>query len=349
MILSFNPQVFETDQEEILKRLSQIFDLVLLERKSVDLVDIYSFYSTVFDEIGNYIFDEGKFSLNSLSEIDKRRLKVFFNILVQEGTYIDRSREKYLTTLKIGLQEDEIHPEIAFNILNYPSIIIVENAANDWKFIRGIINKYANHPKRRSIYMFLKKALDNLLLIAEQAGGKGQIKSRFEDLKEHRYKDIYCYKIMTLFDSDRSNNKSLNDEQKSLIKNFKGKEVDYTTAIHEDSDLIVWHMFYKRELENYVPVDVLIDEIPLTTKEKTDLTSKSAEEIDFLDYEESLKNNPNHIVVKRDFPELFLKEWTRDKIEKRCEEHKVSIELPNGTLEEVSEIEQLLLKIAKII
>lgn len=246
------------------------------------------------------------------------------------------------------MEENEIHPEIAFNILNNPSIIIVENATNDWKFIKGIIYKYANHPKRRSVYMLLKKSLDNLLLIAEQAGGKGQIKSRFEDLKEHRYKDIHQYKIMALFDSDRSDNKSLNHEINSLINYLKGKEIDCTTAIHEDSDLIIWHMLYKRELENYTPVDVLIKNLSLTPEEQIDLLSKIPEELDFLDYEEFVKAN-KHIAVKTDFPDLFLKEWTRDKIEERCEEHKVSIELPNGTLLEVSEIEQILLKIAKII
>jgi hypothetical protein len=348
MILSFNPQVFETDQEEILKRLSQIFDLVLLERKSVDLVDIDSFLSIVFDENGKYIFDEGKFSLNSLSEIDKRRLKDFFNVLVQEGTYIDRSREKYLTTLKIGLQEGEINPEIAFKILKNPSIIIVENATNDWKFVKGVIYKYAKHPTRRSIYMLLKNSLDNLLLTAEQAGGKGQIRNRFEDLKEHRYKDIHRYKIMTLFDSDRSNSNSLNHEINILINYLKSKNVDYTNAIHEDSDLIIWHMFYKRELENYVPVDILINELPLTPEEKTGLTGKTSEELDFTDYEEYLASN-KPVNVKNDFPEVFLKEWTRDKIEERCKDHKVLVEIPNGTLTEVSEIEQILLKIAKII
>lgn len=99
MILSFNPQVFESDKEEILKRLSQIFDLVIIDRKLIDLVNIDSFLSTVFDDSGKYIFDEGKFSISSLSEIDRRRLKDFFLVLVQRGAYIDGLRKKYLTEM----------------------------------------------------------------------------------------------------------------------------------------------------------------------------------------------------------------------------------------------------------
>ncbi len=77
MILSFNPQVFETDEEEILKRLSQIFELIITDRQLIDLVDSSSFFSTVFDEEGNYIFNEGKFSINSLSNIEKNQLERF--------------------------------------------------------------------------------------------------------------------------------------------------------------------------------------------------------------------------------------------------------------------------------
>ncbi len=268
--------------------------------------------------------------------------------MLQRSAYNTDKESKYLTKLNIGFNESEISPEIAFKILNYPSKIIVENATNDWKFIKGIIAKYAKHKERRSIYLRIQKALESLYLEAEQSGGKGQIISRFEDLKENRYKDIHQYKLMTLFDSDRNNNISLNHEQKSIIEYFKGKEVNYKDAVYEDSDLIIWHMFYKRELENYVPVDILINKLPLTLEEKTDLTSKTSEELDFMDYERYLKSNKS-IDVKNDFPEAFLKEWTRDKIEDRCRDHKVSVETPNGTLIEVSEIEQILLKIAKII
>jgi hypothetical protein len=53
--------------------------------------------------------------------------------------------------------------------------------------------------------------------------------------------------------------------------------------------------------------------------------------------------------VKADFPQMFLASFLVAELEQRCEHHKVYIELPNGTLEQASEMEQILLKIAKII
>jgi hypothetical protein len=349
MIISFNPSLFESDDDEILQQLSQIFDLIVLKRQLIDVVDIDSFLSTILNEDGEYIFNEAKFSEIGLSPIDKRRLEDFFTILLKNYPYLTKVKRKYLTTLHIGLEDNEISPQLALKILSNPSKIIVENAVNDWKFIRGIVAKYAKHPERKSIYLFIKNSVEILALEAEHAGGKGQIRNRFEDLKDHRYKDIYQYKLMTIFDSDRDNNITLNHEQNALINYFKGKAVGYEDARHENSDSIIWHMFYKREVENYVPVDILItEESALTEKEKEALVEKSPEDIDFLNYVAFLDSNKS-INVKQDFPEMFLKDWTRNLLEKRCEQHKEYIELPNGTLEKVSEIEVILLKIAKII
>jgi hypothetical protein len=52
----------------------------------------------------------------------------------------------------------------------------------------------------------------------------------------------------------------------------------------------------------------------------------SLEELDFTDYEKYLASNKS-VNVKNDFPEVFLKELTIDKIEERCKNHKVRVEI----------------------
>jgi hypothetical protein len=46
---------------------------------------------------------------------------------------------------------------------------------------------------------------------------------------------------------------------------------------------------------------------------------------------------------------MFLTDFPAIELENRCNHHKVSIILPDGTIEEISELEQILLKIAKTI
>jgi hypothetical protein len=53
--------------------------------------------------------------------------------------------------------------------------------------------------------------------------------------------------------------------------------------------------------------------------------------------------------IKAQFPELFGKDFSYQDFEDKCAHHKITIELPNGTTIQVSELEQILLKIAKII
>jgi hypothetical protein len=279
-----------------------------------------------------YSVDYDNFAIEYLSTYHRSGIRSFFDALTQQSAYITETHKKYLTTITIGLEKNEFTPVIAYTILSEPSKIILENGTNDWKFVKGIVYKYANHKKRKSIYKLLEKAIDKHWIEPDNAGGKGQIKNRFEALAANRYKDIYQFKLATIFDSDKSNANEIKHEQKLLIEFFTGE----TTT---------WHMLHKREVENYLPLEVIKEHITITDKQHQDLQSKKPEEYDFIDFENYFKL----LEVKTDFPKLFLADWTREKLEQRCEHHKVRIELPNGILEEVTEIEQILLKIAKII
>lgn len=347
MIISINPTIFDSTDVDILSGLSKILDLGTTGRH---LVDIYSFDSYIFDNEGNYIFNETNFSIDYLSNYQKNQVEDFFNDLMLKTGYLTDIHKKYLSNITVGLDANEFNPTIAYKILTEPSKIIVENIINDWKFVKGIVQKYANHKQRKSIYRLLEKAVDSFWILPDGAGGKGQISQVFENLSTTLYKGIHKLKLVIIFDSDREYNE-IKSDQKKLIELFKGKNIIlFKEAVFEEkSDIVIWHMLHKREMENYVPLDIILENLELTDAEKKELSEKTPEQYDFIDFDDYFKSNKN-INVKNGFPELFLKtSWTREKLEQRCGHHTVKIELPNSILEDVTEIEQILLKIAKII
>ncbi len=93
----------------------------------------------------------------------------------------------------------------------------------------------------------------------------------------------------------------------------------------------------------------MFDKIPaITATQKNDLQNITKDDLDFMEY------NYNNIgigeqKIKQEFPKMFLANFSYIELEKRYEHHKVRIELPDETTEEISELEQILLKIAKII
>jgi hypothetical protein len=105
-------------------------------------------------------------------------------------------------------------------------------------------------------------------------------------------------------------------------------------------------MLYKKKIENYVPLSVILSSIKLITqKQKEDLEAKTPEELDFLEYN-SINVGIGERQIKTQFPDMFLSNFSYRDFEKRCEHHKGFLPEAN---ESISEIEQILLKIAKIL
>lgn len=342
MILRFNPNLFYSNDRKILSDVSKII-LEVIDDK-------FMWEQENFDEI--FLSDDEEnffkpFSDKWLSVCHKEDLIEKINQICEKDAYMTSAHKKYLNVINVGTGLNELHPKLVLQILTMPSKIIIENATNDWKFIESISNLYCKNKARKEIYKLVKKAVDNRWLIAEQAGGKTQIISRIKDLESNLYQGILKHKIATLFDSDRNNNIELKREQKLIIGFIKNKTVSsLQDAVNEHTDKIIWHILYKRELENYVPKNVLLENTDISIDDKNKIRQLSESDYDFIDFESQIKSVDN---IKKVFPELFLTHTKKDDLEQRCAHHKVFIDLPNGTQELISEMEQILLKIAKII
>jgi hypothetical protein len=348
MIVSFKPIIFKNQDPEIQSTLAEI--LLVLMKTNIHFIDIKSIDAIFYNERREYIFDSNVISARYLSSSQRLIFKEFISKKSQVA--ITSLHRQHLRHIVIGNDKDnkEIDPKNAHKIITERSKIIIENGINDWKFIKGICQKYSSgKTKRRSIYQVLNRAIEDEIIEPENCGGVEEvIKVTQVLINKPRYQNIFQYKLMALFDSDKKSQMDLTPYKKQ-IEYFKRKTIKTIQTIdyeYEYTDLIVWHILYKRKIENYVPLNLLFENIiSITQTQKTDLESRTNSELDFMEYcQDNIGIGESKI--KKKFPEIFLSNFSYRDFEKRCEHHKVFLAEAN---ELVSEIEQILLKIAKII
>ena len=349
MIISFNPLVFNSKDGNIQAKLADILVKLIENKHFIETTSI----NGIFYTNGKYSFNKSDLAVTHLSAIKKRQLEEYLNSIIGKSAYITRLHKQFLTSVIIGESTNEIHPNDALKLISERSKIILENGINDWDFIRGVCDKYTSHRKRASIYNLIKQSINNEDLVPDHAGGVGGFVARINYWREtKRCGDIYKYKIIAVFDSDKPTPTDYSKSNPGLLKFLKCKVPLTgipTEYIYEKQDKVIWHMLYKKKLENYVPLSVLKSNIAtLTATQISDLDSKTEIEIDFIEYNEG-NIGISEKKIKDQFPKMFLTNFSLNELEKRCEHHKVRIEVSNGVFEEVTEMEEILLKIGKII
>lgn len=99
-------------------------------------------------------------------------------------------------------------------------------------------------------------------------------------------------------------------------------------------------------MENYLPLSLMFKNIPsITDLQQINLVSKTNNELDFIQF-----NGTNITIrgatIKEEFPKIFESNFSYKELEQRCEHHLI---WSDETQSNISEFEQILLKIAKII
>lgn len=344
MIVRINPDVFNVeDQSAILK----VLNLLLTYFDEAFLWDLDNIEELFISEEGEFVFNSrltpGILGPQLLQMFEERIGEAYSSAI-----YNTTAHKRYLTRISVGNEPNEISPENALRILSQPSVLVVENGVNDGKLFKGIIENYSSFGKRKSIYALIKKAYDNGKLIVNHSGGAGGIRGIIESLKEGNYREVSHLKVIAVFDSDRSNSQSINIKYHNLLRFLKGRDfniADPNEWTYQENDRFYWHMWYKKELENYVPLELMFATFPeIITAKQTELIAYTEEERDFYKFGVILNEGYKNIT-----PNLFLNEGLAQALEEKCNHHKVKVELPNNTLTDVSEMEKILLMIAKII
>lgn len=179
---------------------------------------------------------EGTELYKSLLDIDKLIIEEYFNKHISESTKMDFWIESNSTDSSFNLME-------AKRYFNQTFIIILENRLNDSYFLNALIENF----KKRS--KIIKRHLDNGWLDYGNGGGLDNIINEvnammrsFENLPKENHKYLRCF---VLVDSDK---KFPND----TIKQNRVKLFQFLNKIS-----IPYHELEKREMENYLPDEVI--------------------------------------------------------------------------------------------
>jgi len=136
--------------------------------------------------------------------------------------------------IEIGVEDGQLPPSSAHDVMSKPAYFIVEDATSDGRFVRALIHAYDN--------LRLELAIRERWLEIDHAGGKGQIPKRVHALIHERSADRK--RIQALADSDRL---------------YPGHESDTVRSMQalEREQAITVHVLHKRDSENYLPLDAL--------------------------------------------------------------------------------------------
>lgn len=149
---------------------------------------------------------------------------------------------EYLSKIFIGYGLGMVTPKEAQCLINEPSYVVVENENNDWPVIRKWIDFLKNDRMFKTINTLVehKKSMQDVR--PYNAGSSGQIVNTLTQ-RQQFFGSLAKYKVMALYDSDKeSYEKELSNEKKKIA-----------VCINEYG--LIGHMLYKREMENYFPLE----------------------------------------------------------------------------------------------
>lgn len=345
MIIKFNEEVFNSKNPSVLKDLTRLILDFLDDRFLWDLDNLI--YLFLDDERETQIIEETN-HWQGLGDLLKNEIYEHICVKIEQAAYITDQKKFYLSSIIIGEGNGEITPNEALKILTEKSLVVVENNLNDWNFVFGILKNYANYSNKKNIYKIIKKAVEDNYLQPRGFGGAGEIKKNLESLITTSYKNIFKFKLSTLFDSDLKKAEGIiSNTVFYLLLFLKGRKFDRTDKkehIHSSNDLIQWHMLYKREIENYVPLDLMLSTFPdIPAEKQAILNNMDKDQLDFYNFGECQE------ITKNGASKIFLTDSIREKLSHRVEHHKLKSETPNNILEDVDELEKILIMLAKIV
>jgi hypothetical protein len=320
MIVSFNTTIFQSEDLDIQSKLAEILIALLKDNHFIENKSINNIF---FDHNNKYSFNESNISKSHLSERKRQDIKEYITNNRKTITQLHRS---HLTCLIIGNSVNETNPVDAYKIITERSKVIVENGINDWKFIKGICNKYSSgKTKRRSIYQLLEKAIKEEFVESDHSGGIGEITKIVQRwIESSRYHNIHKYKLMAIFDSDRKSENDLTPHTSKINFLKRADNIQPNNYMYESTDLIVWHILHKRKIENYIPLNIIFSKIEsINPNQKSALETMNKADLDFIEYT-SDNLGIGKLEIKQQFPDLFLTPFSYRDFEERCERVRVT-------------------------
>lgn len=258
MYVHLHPELF--DQPNNFRHLDRIIhffeddkhDWIIESEEEIEIIFKSEWYQSNIKRVQStiYIFIEKAFK-NPIYRVKKQKTKQLIRIANQEN-------------------EHEITLTFAINYLNEPLYILVENKFSDAALLNALFKNFRKGAKK------IRQAKENGWIRYFHGGGKDMFLKIIDD--EYKKKPLPA-RLFVLMDSDK---KSLDDLSEST-KRIKEKCLSYTPPVP-------YHILHKREIENYLPNEVLY-KIPKELHPITDeLLSLDKSLQDFYDFKGGINN-----------------------------------------------------------
>lgn len=251
---------------------------------------------------------------------------------IQKFSY-EKSLRNYLTTVKFTKYTREQRR----CLLQKPSELLLENSAYEWGIYCSLIDCYAKGKKNKNVMSYLQRSIKKDMIEPAHLGGIYHLPAALQQ-KEAQYKNMYRYKACVVFDRDTNRSDDIDRNKKDIFASLcNGIDIDAVNnnlvyRLNYDNEY-VWHMWYKRAIENYFPKEQY-------ENQGVDITSFN-DQFPY-DYQKFDENKDYPKGYKKHMMERIAKGMSCQDFEKNT--HSFTI---GGA--EMSEIMLLLLKIAKIV
>lgn len=202
---------------------------------------------------GHFICCDGKtrrLICNAINECGSRSQRDMMHIY--KGFDITQECHRYLTTIDIAAYANNLH-----QLIELPSEIQVENGPYEWDLYKSLPEIYKHDAQYKNMYAMLAKAMKNNKIVPSHGGGFGSYQQLMQQKNSDTYKDVYRLKCCAIFDRDTDNETDIDTRKNNLLLFLCGKDssqlkISEMYALPQSGQWI-WHMWYKRAVENYFP------------------------------------------------------------------------------------------------
>lgn len=271
-----------------------------------------------------------------LLEIVNKEGSTWDKELIYKSKPFDFSKEeqKYMTTVSL----ETFTQEQCDALFGERSMLLLENSVYEWEVYKHIVDTYKRDRQHSNLIKKLSNAIDKGRLTYCHGGGWTQHQQHIELHEKCTYKSVGKYKICALLDSDCLSEKNIPEDKYKLYcflcgeEPDKSKEYDWDKIYTLNQPNYVWHMWYKRSIENYFPNEAYIS----AGMDPSSITETGVQR-DYVKIEES-----NIRGYAKNKLYLLTSTMSREKYENNLKHFNVGGE-------DLSEIQLFLLKLVRII
>ena len=173
-----------------------------------------------------------------------------------KGFSITTELRKYLTTISVDGNTYSLAD--LDRMISKESRVLLENGPYEWDVYKTMIGTFERDRKYGNLFKLLVKARNNKYLSDLHCGGFSTMVAMFDQQNEGDYRNVFAEKSCFVFDRDTNSDISFDCNKNALFRMFCNKDSETVT----DRDIYTlnqshfhWHMWYKREIENYFTDD----------------------------------------------------------------------------------------------